>query len=336
MTQTSPSSAPPPDATTHADAAPEQSHRGLALGAGAYAIWGALPLYMAVTAPATAVEIVTMRIGFSLLFCLVLLALLRRLPELRRALGTRRRVGIVALAAVTIAVNWLLYAFSVTSGNILQASLGYFMNPLVNVTLGVALLGERLRRAQWIAVGVAAAAVAVITVEAGQVPWIGLGLACSFGVYGLLKKRTAAVHPVTALTAETIVLLPLFVGGTAWLASVGMLTTGQHGAGHLAIMAASGVVTAVPLILFGAAAQTVPLSVLGILQYIAPVGQFLLAVLVFGEHMPSARWIGFGLVWLALIVFTTDHLAHARAQRRLTSTRPVRRRPGRAVGSRRS
>lgn len=298
------------------DSSPEAS--GLAIGASAYAIWGVLPLYMAATAPASAVEIVIMRIGFSLLFCLLLLAVLRRFGDLKVALGTRRRVLAVTLAAVAVAVNWLLYAGAVTSGHVLQASLGYFINPLVNVALGVLLLGERMRRAQWAAVAIAAAAVAVITLDAGEVPWIGLGLAFSFGLYGLIKKRAAApVHPVASMTAETAVLLPVFAGGTLWLAASGTLTTGLHGAGHFWIMAASGVVTAVPLIMFSAAAKTVPLSVLGILQYIAPIGQFLLAVTVFGEQMPAGRWIGFGLIWLALLVFTTDHLATARAQRRL-------------------
>lgn len=298
------------------DSSPEAS--GLAIGAGAYAIWGVLPLYMAATAPASAVEIVIMRIGFSLLFCLLLLAVLSRFGDLKAALGTRRRVVAVTLAAVAVAVNWLLYAGAVTSGHVLQASLGYFINPLVNVALGVLLLGERMRRAQWAAVGIAAAAVAVITVDAGEVPWIGLGLAFSFGLYGLIKKRAAApVHPVASMTAETAVLMPVFVGGTVWLAMSGMLTTGLHGAGHFWIMAASGVVTAVPLIMFSTAAKTVPLSVLGILQYIAPIGQFLLAVTVFGEQMPAGRWIGFGLIWLALLVFTADHLAAARSQRRL-------------------
>lgn len=305
-----------PAPAAHPASAPETS--GLAVGAGAYAIWGLLPLYMAATAPASAVEIVIMRIGFSLLFCLILLGVLRRFSDLRSALGTRRRTVAVTLAAVAVAVNWLLYAGAVTSGHVLQASLGYFINPLVNVALGVLLLGERMRRAQWAAVAIAAAAVLVITVDTGEVPWIGLGLAFSFGLYGLIKKRAAApVHPVASMTAETAVLLPVFVGGTLWLAASGSLTTGQHGAGHFWIMAASGVVTAVPLIMFSTAAKTVPLSVLGILQYIAPIGQFVLGVTVFGEHMPVGRWIGFGLIWLALIVFTTDHLAAARAQRRL-------------------
>lgn len=316
VTTRSSSSAPPPGSADGTSSSAEAS--GLAVGAGAYAIWGVLPLYMAATAPASAMEIVIMRIGFSLLFCLLLLAVLRRFGDLRAALGTRRRVVGVVLAAVAVAVNWLLYAGSVTSGHVLQASLGYFINPLVNVALGVLLLGERMRRAQWAAVAIAAVAVLVITVDAGQVPWIGLGLAFSFGLYGLAKKRAGApVHPVASMTAETVVLLPVFVGGTIGLAATGTLTTGLHGAAHFWIMAASGVVTAVPLIMFATAARTVPLSVLGILQYIAPIGQFLLAVTVFGEHMPAGRWIGFGLIWLALIVFTSDHLAAARAQRRL-------------------
>ncbi|MDO5634961.1 MAG: EamA family transporter RarD [Micrococcus sp.] len=311
MNRTSPAPAATPT--------PDAESRGLLTGATAYGIWGMLPLYIAATAPASAIEIVIMRIGFSLVFCLILLLILRRFRELRTALGTPRRLGAVGLAALMIAINWLLYASSVTTGHVAQASLGYFMNPLVNVLLGVALLGERLRFAQWAAVAIAAAAVLVITLDAGQVPWIGLGLAFSFGLYGLIKKRAGTtVHPVTAMTAETAVLMPVFVVGLVWLTTAGLLTTGSHGVGHTAVMAASGIITAVPLILFATAARTVPLSVLGILQYIAPTLQFLLAITVFGEHMAPGRWVGFGLIWLALVVFTADHVRHARRQRRLT------------------
>lgn len=293
------------------------SPAGLASGLGAYLIWGLLPLYMAALDPASAVEIVVVRIGFSLLFCLVLLALMRRLPELVTALRTPRRWGTTGLAAALIGVNWFLYALSVTSGNVLQASLGYFMNPLVNVLLGVLLLGERLRRLQWVAVAVAVTAVLVMALALGEVPWISLGLACTFGLYGFVKKRfPVPVHSVTAMTAETVALAPVFVVGTALLAQAGSLTTVTEGPGHFWLMAASGILTALPLILFSAAAKELTLTTLGMLQYTAPMLQFLVAVLVLGEHMPAARWIGFGLIWLSLIVFSADQLRAGRLRRR--------------------
>ena len=298
------------------------SPRGLASGLGAYLIWGLLPLYMSALDPASAVEIVVVRIGFSLLFCLVLLTLMRRLPEVVTALRTPGRWGTTGLAAALIGVNWFLYALSVTSGNVLQASLGYFMNPLVNVLLGVVFLGERLRRLQWAAVAVAVAAVLVMAVALGEVPWIGLGLAVSFGLYGFVKKRfPVPVHAVTTMTAETVALLPAFAVGTVLLAQAGALTTVTEGPGHFWLMAASGVVTALPLILFSSAARELTLTTLGMLQYVAPVGQFLVAVLVLGEHMPAARWVGFGLIWLSLAVFTADQVRQGRLRRRADRAR---------------
>ena len=297
--------------------APADDPRGLALGFTAYFVWGLLPLYMAMLAPAGALEIVVVRIGFALIFCLLLLTVMRRLRELGTALATPGRWGTTGLAAGIIAVNWLLYAVSVTTGNVLQASLGYFMNPLVNVLLGVLFLGERLRRGQWVAVGIAVAAVVVMSAAMGQVPWIALGLATSFGLYGFVKKRfPSPVHAVTAMTAETVVLIPVFVVGSVLLAQAGLLTTVTEGPGHFWLMAGLGVLTAVPLILFSAAARSLTLTTLGMLQYTAPILQFLVAVTVLGEQMPAARWAGFGLIWLSLAVFTVDQLNASRLQRR--------------------
>lgn len=309
--------------------APENDPRGLGLGLTAYLIWGALPLYMAATAPASAVEIVVVRIGFALIFCLALLAVMRRLPELGAALSTRRRWGTTALAAVVIGVNWFLYAVAVTTGHVIEASLGYFMNPLVNVLLGVLFLGERLRRAQWVAVGIAVAAVVIMSAALGTVPWIALGLAFSFGLYGFTKKRfPVPVHAVTTMTAETVVLLPVFVVGTVLLAQAGQLTTVTEGPGHFWLMAGLGVLTAVPLILFSAAAKSLTLTTLGMLQYIAPILQFIVAVTVLGERMPAARWVGFGLIWVALIVFTVDQLRQAGVRRRTRADARAGVRPG--------
>lgn len=198
------------------------------------------------------------------------------------------------------------------------------MNPLVNVLLGVLFLGERLRRGQWVAVGIAVAAVVVMSAAMGQVPWIALGLATSFGLYGFVKKRfPSPVHAVTAMTAETVVLIPVFVVGSVLLAQAGLLTTVTEGPGHFWLMAGLGVLTAVPLILFSAAARSLTLTTLGMLQYTAPILQFLVAVTVLGEQMPAARWAGFGLIWLSLAVFTLDQLNASRLQRR-----PVRVRRG--------
>lgn len=293
---------------------------GLATGLGAYLLWGILPLYIAAAAPAPAAEIVVLRIGFTLLVCLVLLAVLRRFADFARLLRTPRRLGITTVAALLVGTNWAVYTVAVTGGQTLEAALGYFINPLVSVLLGVVLLGERLRRAQWIAVGISVLAVLVLAVGHGQVPWIALTLAVTFGLYGLVKNRLGrAVHPVASLGAETVVLLPAFGLGLWWLASAGMLTILDHGPGHFWILTASGLVTAVPLILFGSAAGRLPLSVLGLLQYTAPVMQFLVGLLVFGEHMSAGRWAGFILIWLALTVLTVDTLHHTRPARRRLS-----------------
>lgn len=294
---------------------------GLAYGLSAYLLWGILPLYIAATAPAPAAEIVVLRIGFTLVVCLVLLAVLRRFRDLARLLTSPRRLGITALAAVLVAANWAVYTIAVTSGQTLEAALGYFINPLVSVFLGVLMLGERLRRAQWVSVGISVVAVIVLTVGHGQIPWIALALAVSFGLYGLVKNRLGpTVHPVASLGAETVVLIPVFVVGLPWLSSAGMLTILDHGAGHFWVLAASGLVTAVPLILFGTAAGRLPLSVLGLMQYMAPVMQFLVGLLVFHEHMSTGRLAGFILIWVALVILTADTLHHTRHARRLGRT----------------
>jgi len=290
---------------------------GLAYGAGAYLFWGGLPLYMAATAPATAWEIVIARIGFTLLTCVVLLAALRRWPDLGHQLGSARRVGATALAAVLISANWAIYTYAVVSGQTLEAALGYFINPLVSVLAGVLMFGERLRRAQWVSVGLSVSAVVVMVIGHGSFPWLAVGLALTFGGYGIVKSRLAtSVSPVASLGAETILLVPVFAAGMWWLADSGQLTMLSHGAGHFWILAASGLVTAVPLILFGAAASRLPLSLLGLLQYLNPVIQFLIGLLVFGEAMTPGRWAGFILIWCALLVLSWDSLRAARRQPR--------------------
>jgi chloramphenicol-sensitive protein RarD len=291
------------------------SRAGLALGAGAYVLWGVLPLYFPLLAPAGAVEIIAHRVVWSLGFCLLLLVVTRTWDAFVAALRTPRTLAVLALAAVLVAVNWTTYVYGVLSDQVVDASLGYFINPLVTVLLAVFVLGERLRPAQWAALGFGAVAVLVITVGYGRLPWIALTLAFSFGLYGLIKNRVGRTVPAVAgLAVETLVLMPVAVGYLLFLAADGSGSFGAHGGWHVAALVSSGVVTAVPLLMFSGAARRLPLSVVGMLQYIAPTMQFLIGTVVFGEHMPPARWFGFALVWVALVVLTADGVRAGRAE----------------------
>ncbi|GAA2719964.1 EamA family transporter RarD [Cellulomonas aerilata] len=310
MSSTRPTATVP---TSPATAAPDRT--GLALGAGAYLLWGVLPVYFPLLQPAGAVEIIGHRVVWSLGFCLLLLVVTRTWGTFVSVLRTPRTLGLLAVAAALVAVNWTTYVYGVLSDQVVDTALGYFVNPLVTVLLAVFVLGERLRRAQWVALGFGALAVVVITVGYGRLPWIALALAFSFGGYGLLKNRVGRTVPaVASLAVETLVLMPLAAGYLLVLAAQGTGGFGAHGPWHVVALVSSGVVTAVPLLLFGSAARRLPLSVVGMLQYIAPTLQFLLGVLVFGEHMPPARWFGFALVWVALVVLTTDGLRAGRAE----------------------
>jgi chloramphenicol-sensitive protein RarD len=297
------------------------TRRGTLYGAGAYLLWGLFPLYWPLLLPSTALEVLAHRILWSLVVVVVLLAVLRTLPQLLAVLRDRAKAWRLALAAVFIAVNWFTYIYGVSSGQVVETSLGYFTNPIVTVLLGVLVLGERLRPVQWSALGLAGIAVLVLSVENGRPPYIALVLAFSFGAYGLLKK-TAKVGAVEGLGVETLVLLVPAAAFVAWLGASGTGTFGTEGAGHAALLALSGIVTAVPLLLFGAAASRVPLTTLGILQYLAPTLQFLLGVTLFDEPMPPVKLFGFVLVWVALVLFTTDVLRHRR-QLRLAVPQPA-------------
>ena len=225
---------------------------------------------------------------------------------------------LLALAAVVISVNWATYIWGVNNGRVVEASLGYFINPLVTVLMGVLILGERLRRLQWVAMAVATLAVVVLTVDYGRPPWVALVLACSFGTYGLAKKQ-AGVGAVESLTVETFLLAPAGRRLPGWLAVTGGSHFISEGPDHALLFTTTGIVTAIPLMLFGAAAIRVPMVTLGLLQYLAPVIQFILGVALFHEDMPAGRWIGFALVWLALAVFTVEALNHRRRQLRLVA-----------------
>jgi chloramphenicol-sensitive protein RarD len=303
--------------------APELDRRGLLLGFGAYLLWGFLPLYFGLLEPAGAVEIIAHRVVWSLLFCVLVLVVTRTLGTVRAVLRSPRTAGALAGAGVLVTTNWLVYVYGVLSGHTVDAALGYYINPLVTVVLAVVLLGERLRRAQWVALALGAIAVVVITAGVGRLPWIALTLAFTFGAYGLVKNRTGqTVGALAGLTIETATTTPLALGYLTWLGSQGALTFTMHGPAHTVALVALGVITAVPLLLFGGAARRLPLSVLGMLQYLTPTLQFLIAVLVFGEEMPAARWWGFGLVWLALVVLTADGVRAGGARARARAGQP--------------
>ena len=276
---------------------------GVALGTAAYLLWGVFPAFFHLLASTPAVEVLAHRVLWTLVLMAVILAVVRGWGALR-TLPPRGWLMITA-AAVLIAVNWGLFIHATGVDRIVEVALGYFIGPLVSVLLGVLVLRERLRRLQWIAVGIATVAVLVIAVGDGRIPWIGLGLAVSFAVYGLIKK-TVPLPATASLTAEGVVLAPVALVYLVALQSAGGGNLVGHGAGHVALLVLTGPVTAVPLLLFGAAARRIPLSTLGTLQYIAPSLQFVLGVAVYGEVMPVERWIGFGLVWVALVVFTVD------------------------------
>jgi chloramphenicol-sensitive protein RarD len=298
------------------------TRRGTLYGAGAYLLWGLFPLYWPLLAPAGALEVLAHRILWSLVVVVVLLGVVRRLPQLRAAVRDRRRLAQISLAAVVIAVNWGTYIYGVTNDRVVETSLGYFVNPIVTVLLGVLVLGERLRPVQWVAMGAALVAVVVLTVENGGPPWIALVLAFSFGTYGLLKK-TAGVGAVEGLAIETAVLFPVAAAYVVAIGITGQGTFTSEGGGHAALLALAGVVTAVPLLLFGAAASRVPLTTLGVLQYLAPTLQFLLGVTLFDEPLPIAKLLGFVLVWIGLALFTVDLVRHHRRQLRLAVTVPA-------------
>jgi chloramphenicol-sensitive protein RarD len=297
------------------------TRRGALYGAAAYLLWGVFPLYFPLLDPAGAVEVLAHRVVWSLVVVAVLVQVTRAWPAVRSVVADRNKLWRLTVAAVVLAVNWGVYIYGVTSDQVVETSLGYFINPLVTVLLGVLVLRERLRPAQWAAVGVAAVAVLVLSIENGRPPWIALTLACSFGTYGLLKK-TAVVGALEGLTVETAVLAPLAGAYLVVLQATGDSTL-THGPGHATLLALTGVVTAVPLLFFGAAASRVPLTTLGVLQYLAPTMQFLIGVVVFREPLGLAKVIGFCLVWVALGMFSADLMAHRRRTGRLAVLEPV-------------
>ncbi len=295
---------------------------GVGAGLGAYALWGVFPLYFPLLEPAGGLEIVAHRVVWSLVFVGLLLTVRRGWSQVRAVVTDRRALLVLAVAAVLIAVNWLVYVYAVNSGHVVEASLGYFINPLVSVLFGVLVFRERLRRLQWLAVAIAVVAVLVLTVDYGHPPWISLALAVSFGLYGLMKKLVR-VDAAPGLFVETaVVFLPALVviGGQG---VQGEAAFGSAGVGNGLLLASSGLATAVPLLLFAAATRRVPLSTVGLLQYVTPLIQLAIGVFVYGEPMPPARLVGFAVVWLALAVFTVDSLRNAHSNRRAVAPLPA-------------
>ena len=285
------------------------TRNGLVAGVVAYGLWGLLPAFFVLLAPAGPIEIVAWRILFSLVFCVLILAAMSRIPRAFGMLRSRATVIWSAAAAVLILINWSVYVYASLNQFIVEAALGYFINPLVTVGLGVFLLKEKLRPTQWASLGLAVVAVIILAVGYGQVPVISLVLAFSFGFYGYVKNRLGpGVKSLDSLTLETVWLSPLALGVVVWLALDGTLTLGTVSGPHTMLLLALGAVTSIPLLLFGAAIRRLPLSIIGLMQYIAPVLQFLFGVVIMSEPMPLERWIGFSLVWVALIFLSVDAL----------------------------
>jgi chloramphenicol-sensitive protein RarD len=267
-------------------------------------MWGLFPLYWPLLEPAGALEILAHRFVWSFLFLVLLLTVTRNWGSLRPVLRSRRRMLLLLAAAGFVSVNWGTYIWAVNNGHVVESSLGYFINPLVSVALGVLVLRESLRPMQWAAFGY------------GRLPWVALVLAFSFGTYGLVKKL-AGVDAVPSLTVETSYLVPVALVYLGWLQLTGSPAFPHTSVPHTLLMAGVGVVTALPLLAFGAAAIRIPLTMIGLLQYIAPVLQFLIGIAVFREPMPAVRWVGFVIVWVALAVFSVDAVRHTRSRRRV-------------------
>jgi chloramphenicol-sensitive protein RarD len=299
-----------------------ETRRGVLLGLAAWGLWGFFPLYWPLLEPAGAVEILAHRIVWSMVLVLGLILLTGRRASLRATVAQRRTRWLLAVASVLISVNWGTYIWGVNNHHVVEASLGYFINPLVSVLMGVLVLGERLRRPQWAALCIAAAGVVVLTVEYGHPPWVALVLAFSFGCYGLAKKKANA-GAVESLFVETLVLTPVALGYLVFLTATGASTFVRDGGGHAVLLVGTAVITVVPLLCFGGAATRIPLSTLGLMQYLAPTVQFVLGLVVFSEPMTAVRWVGFGLIWLALAVFTAETLRHRHAQPGTRSAEPV-------------
>ncbi|MDO5504376.1 MAG: EamA family transporter RarD [Actinomycetia bacterium] len=295
--------------------ATDETRRGTAYVLAAYLMWGLFPLYFDALKPAGALEILAHRIVWTMALCALILIIRKDLGWLGAALRNRRLMLGMTAAAVLIAVNWGMYVFAVISGQTTEASLGYFLNPIVTVVLGVFVLGEQLRRPQLIAVVIGAIAFVYLTIATGTIPYIALILACSFGLYALVKKRIgASLTAMRGLVLETAILTPVAAALIIITVINGTSTFGSVSTGHTLLLLSNGIVTAIPLLLFAAAARRVPLVTIGLVQFITPVMQLIVAITFLDEHMSRQRWIGFGIVWVALLVLSIDMLRRRRVR----------------------
>ncbi|WP_328990766.1 EamA family transporter RarD [Kribbella sp. NBC_01245] len=292
---------------------------GFLFGFGAYFLWGVFPLYWRLLDHSGAVEVLAHRIVWSLLSILLLVFALRRTAQLRAILGDRRRLSALVIASALISVNWGTYIWGVHNGYVVEMSLGYFITPLFSVLLGVLLLKERLRTTQWVAIGIAFAAVVVLTIENGRPPYVALVLAFSFGFYGFTKKKANA-GAVEGMAIESAAAVPLALAMIVALGIRGDSTVTSNGTAYFLLAVLAGPVTAIPLLMFGAAATRISMTALGLLNYVAPIMQLAIGVLVFREPMSNLRWAGFALVWVALVVLTVDGLTQRRRVAVLAAT----------------
>jgi chloramphenicol-sensitive protein RarD len=289
---------------------PDQ-RKGLVYGVLSYLMWGVFPLYWSLIDKSGAVEILAHRIVWAVLTIALLVIATRRLGRVRELLRNPRSRWALMAGAILVSVNWGTFIWAVDHGRVVETSLGYFITPLFTVLLGVVVLHERLRATQWIAIGVAFVAVIVLTIENGRPPWVAIILTVSFGCYGLAKKHADA-GAIEGMAVESGTVAPLAVIALVVLAIQGHSTVTHHGPGYLVLVLLTGPLTAVPLLLFGSAATRISMTTLGLLNYITPIIQFAVGVLVFKESMSPGRWAGFGLVWLALAIFTASGLARHR------------------------
>ena len=284
---------------------------GLIYGVSAYVLWGMFPLYWPLLEPANPLEIVSHRAVWTLVFCLIVLAITH---ALKSTLATFRRPKVAAklfLASVLISINWLIYIWATNNDHVVEASLGYYINPLIIIAFGVVLLKEKMRRLQWVAVSIASVGVIILTVDYGRLPWVALGLALSWGTYGLVKKQLG-LGALEGLAIETMI---AFIPYCGYLIFIGSKGEGQfgNGAGLTILLISAGAVTAIPLLLFNGSTTRLPYSTIGLMQYITPTIQFSIGVWVNNEAMPTARWVGFIFIWLALITLATDLLKSGRS-----------------------
>ncbi len=294
-------------------------NKGMLYAIAAYGIWGLFPLYWKTLQHVPALEILSHRMTWSLLFVLLLLVLRRRWDWLKTAVHTPRTILLFAASAALLSANWFVYIWGVNAGHIVETSLGYFINPLVSVLMGVLFLGERLRRWQWLAIGLAAAGVVYLTIQYGALPWISLTLATSFALYGLIRK-TAPLGSLEGLSLETALMFFPALGYLVYLEAMGTAAFGHVDGMTSLLLGFAGVATAVPLLLFAAGARLIKLATIGILQYIAPTLQFLIGVLIYHEPFTVDRLVGFSLIWLALVIYSGENILFSRRQPRLYPT----------------